>query len=163
MLYKMLSGNFISLQVTSGITVPNQGSQLRVKETSEANILNPKQTLFPNLRQEKEKKKKELQRHSKHLKENWETLSSLVKKRHSHEITPELPFFLSSYSLRFVLSSALKSIIDEICQWFILGPHYVHSHVECPMREQTVDLGVIITVLPLIQLTLPTIIFSSVK
>lgn len=51
MLYKMLSENFISLQVTSGVKIANQQSWRRVRETPEANTLIPKPTLRPALRQ----------------------------------------------------------------------------------------------------------------
>lgn len=53
MLYKMLSENFISLQVTSGVKIANQQSWRRVRETPEANTLIPKPTLCPALRQKK--------------------------------------------------------------------------------------------------------------
>lgn len=51
MLYKMLSENFISLQVT---VITNQQSWPRMRGTPEANILNPKQTVSSS---ETEKKK----------------------------------------------------------------------------------------------------------
>lgn len=53
MLYKMLSENFISLQVTNGVKIANQQSWRRVRKIPEANTLNPKQTLHPALRQKK--------------------------------------------------------------------------------------------------------------
>lgn len=52
MLYKMLSENFISLQVT---IIANQ-QRWQMREIAEANILNLKQTLYPSLRQNKKKK-----------------------------------------------------------------------------------------------------------
>lgn len=139
MLYKMLSENFISLQVT---IIANQ-QRWWMREIAEANILNLKQTLYPSLRQ---KKKKDWQRHTKHLQDNCGALSGLVKKRQSQEITPEslYLFFFSSLFLWFILSSSLKFItgqsINSIC-WVLTACRAMYSTLKGSKIEWILESG----------------------
>lgn len=87
MLYKMLSENFISLQVIINVIIANQQSWPRVRETPEANISSK---LFSSVTDQ--------QRHSKHLKDNWSFhwSSKIVGQPRNHPRNTLPLFFLVS-------------------------------------------------------------------